>query len=374
MNYQHLLNKALSVLIGEAATRSVIAADGDITLKRLNKHRRRLRRLKHELRPVQDHWKRLHTVCVDHLRPISCPLVLISEIQRSGGSLLSQLFDGHPELHAHPHELKFGFPRKFNWPPIDLEDPPTRWLELMFETNVINHFKAGYKKQKNVDETFQFLFLPSVQKALFMRFIEAHGASTVRDVFNAYMTSYFGAWLNNQNVGGQKKFITGFTARLSMFAPNMASFFDVYPDGKLISIVRQPKNWYPSALRHKPEVYGDIRESLELWNRNASAKLANKRKYGDRVCLLTFEDLIGQTQAVVRLLSDFIGITFDEILLTPTFNKFPIRANTSFKAKEHGIIGKTLDRYKMLEKKDLDLIESVTSDLYAEVLEHTESF
>jgi hypothetical protein len=361
-------------LIGEAATRSVINADGELTLKRINKHRRRLRRLRRELRPSPEHWESLHDVCAAHMQPITCPLVLISEIQRSGGSLLSQLFDGHPELHAHPHELKFGFPRKLNWPPIDLKDPPTRWLEIMFETNVINHFKTGYKKQKNLDETFPFIFIPSVQKALFMHYVGSLNTLTVRDVFDAYMTSYFGAWLNNQNVSGDKKYVTGFTARLSMFAPNMASFFDVYPDGKLISIVRNPKNWYPSASRHKPEVYADIHTSLKLWNYNASAMLANKQKYGNRVCLLTFEDLIGKTEMVMRFLSDFTGIEYDDILLTPTFNKLPIRANTSFKAQQHGIIGTTLDRYKSLSAEELRIIDDATTKLYGEVLKQTISF
>ena len=29
---------------------------------------------------------------------VNVPLVLISQVQRSGGTLLSQLFDGHPEV------------------------------------------------------------------------------------------------------------------------------------------------------------------------------------------------------------------------------------------------------------------------------------
>jgi hypothetical protein len=45
--------------------------------------------------------------------PITVPLALISQIQRSGGSLLSQLFDGHPEIYAHPDELKIGYPEKY---------------------------------------------------------------------------------------------------------------------------------------------------------------------------------------------------------------------------------------------------------------------
>jgi hypothetical protein len=47
------------------------------------------------------------------------------------------------------------------------------------------------------------------------------------------MTSYFGAWLNNQNYSGEKKFITAFTARLAMGQDNMEAFFDIYPDGCL---------------------------------------------------------------------------------------------------------------------------------------------
>ena len=61
----------------------------------------------------------------NHLVPVREPLVLISQIQRSGGTLLSQLFDGHPELHAHPSELKIGRPKFWHWPPLDLDRPDT---------------------------------------------------------------------------------------------------------------------------------------------------------------------------------------------------------------------------------------------------------
>jgi hypothetical protein len=185
------------------------------------------------------------------------------------------------------------------------------------------------------------------------------------------MTSYFGAWLNNQNISGQKKFITAFTARLSMAKENMEAFFNIYPDGRLISVIRDPRNWYPSAANHKPLVYGDIRKALRLWVNNAQAMLRNQEKYGDRVCILTFEDLVGKTEAVMRYLADLLKISFDDVLLTPTFNKFPIKANTSFKAQQHGIMNSTLNRYKTLEKEELDIIDSVTSKIYDDVLKMT---
>jgi hypothetical protein len=366
--YQELLKKISQKILGRNAVDAMIAEDGGVTFERYRKHRRRLKKLKKAFGSRNKQLQTLQRSCTDHIQTVNLPLALISQIQRSGGSLLSQLFDGHPEIHAHPHELKIGFPKKYTWPKLDLNDNPRRWLEILFEHSVLNHFKNGYKKQRNMDETFLFLFLPSVQNALFYKYLSGLDSIRLRDVLDAYMTSYFGAWLNNQNNGGNKKFITAFTARLAMFAENMKSFFEIYPDGRLISIVRDPKNWYPSATKHKPLVYGDIAESLQLWGQSAKAMLRNRETYGDRVCILTFEDLICKTEAVMRYLAEFLEITFDDCLLIPSFNKYPIRANTSFKDPQHGIIESTLNRYKTLDQKELDIIEDMTAGLYGKVL------
>lgn len=371
---QSLILKLYNASLGKAATESIVAENGIINLKKYNKFRMRRRRLHREFNQRPRQLEFLQTACTQHIRPVKSPLVLISQIQRSGGSLLSQLFDGHPEIDAHPHELKFGFPRKYTWPQIDLNEAPIRWLEVMFEDSVVEHFKAGYKKQANMDETFAFIFLPFIQKALFCEYISSIAPVSVRDVFDAYMTSYFGAWLNNQNVYGEKKFVTGFTARLALYEDNMKSFFAIYPDGRLITIIRNPKNWYPSAARHRPTVYGNLRESLEFWKMSAASMLRNKAMFGDRVCILTFEDLIGRTEMVMRYLAELLHIAYDDILLTPTFNKFPIKANTSFKTQQHGIITKTLDRYKTLDAEDVKTIEEMTSELHQQVLNEAVKF
>jgi hypothetical protein len=45
------------------------------------------------------------------LVPVREPLVLITQIQRSGGTLFAQLLDGHSKLHVHPSELHIGKPK-----------------------------------------------------------------------------------------------------------------------------------------------------------------------------------------------------------------------------------------------------------------------
>lgn len=306
---------------------------------------------------------------LEHIQPVTVPLALISQIQRSGGSMLSQLFDGHPQVHAHPHELKFGYPKKHIWPPIDLGHRPDRWFEILFEDSVVQHLRHGYKKMEKYEETFVFIFLPSLQKKIFFKYLNSLNTVTLRDVFDAYMTSYFRAWINNQNLLGVKKYITAFTPRLAMMETNMTSFFNIYPQGRLISVVRDPKNWFPSATRHQLDKYGDINKALDQWVDSARSILRNKQKYGDRVCVITFEDLVRRTEAVMRYLAEFLDLNFDNILLTPTFNKFPIKPNTSFKLEKPGIMISALERYKTLSREELAAVESMTRDVYEKVLE-----
>ena len=368
-NKVELRKKILSLLITEEMR------------KRLSEYRRskaRIRMIRRELKREKSHLEYLYYSCLQHISPVTSPIALISQIQRSGGSLLSQLFDGHPELHAHPHELKIGKPKKYIWPKIDLNHDFDSWFNTLFEDDIIEHFKDGYRKERKQDETFSFLFLPSLQKKIFLNYLDLIESITLRNVFDAYMTSYFGAWLNYRNSYGQKKYVTAFTARLAMEKSSIESFFGVYPDGRLISIIRDPKNWFPSALRHneyiKKDKYVDIKLALSQWRESALATLRNKETYGEKVCIIRFEDLIGKTEAVMRYLAGFLDIEFNDALVTPTFNGFPIKANTSFDSEQHGIMKSTLSRYKTLSGEDLRVIDTLTSNEYAMVLNQASTF
>jgi len=372
--FRQLINRIAKLTLGNSAVNSIIAQEGKISLKRYRKTLSRKKMLIGEFKGSKSQLQNICEICSEYISPVTLPIALISQVQRSGGSLLSQLFDGHPELHAHPHELKIGYPKKYMWPKIDLNEHPQRWLEMLFEDKVIEHSKGGYKKERKQDEVFPFIFMPSVQRRVFLRYLSSVDSIILRDVFDAYMTSYFGAWINNQNRHGQKKYVTAFTPRLAIIEDNMESFFEVYPDGRLLSIVRDPKNWYPSAVRHRSNVYGDIRKSIDLWKTSTKAALRNKEKYGERVCIVRFEDLVSKTGSVMSYMADFLGINFDNILLVPTFNKCPIRANTSFNAEQHGIVASTLSRYKMLSEEELKIIEKMTEDIYSMILKETPEF
>ena len=313
--------------------------------------------------------ERAYRFCLEHVKPVTEPLALISQIQRSGGSMLNQLFDGHPELHAHPHELKFGYPKKHFWPQIDLNQSPEQWFEIFFEDIVVRHLQHGYKKMEKYTDTFLFVFLPALQKDIFLKYLESMPIINLRRVFDAYMTSYFMAWVNNQNFSDPKKYVTAFTPRIANFQENMESFFNVYPDGRLISVVRDAKNWYPSACRHLLNRYPNIRQALSLWNDSTQGMIRNKRQFDDRVCIILFEDLILRTENVMHYLADFLGIDFDNILLIPTFNKTPVKPNTSFNLENPGIMVSALERHKTLSREENKIIDEMTQETYQSVRE-----
>jgi hypothetical protein len=313
-------------------------------------------------------------ICLEHVFPVTSPLAMITQIRGSGGSFLNQLFDGHPELHTHPHELMIGYQEKHHWPRVDLNDHPENWFGILFEDIVSKYNQEGYVKGKEDKETFPFVFIPALQKKIFLDYMDAVQSTTARDVFNGYLTSYFGAWLNNQNYNGPKKFITAFSPRLAMTKENMESFFEVYPDGRLISLIRDPKDWFPSATKRWPDSYTDVGRAASEWNESARAMLWNKERYGDRVCLIQFEDLIRKTEGIMRFLAAFLTIEFDDILLVPTFNKFPLKEDTTFKTENHGIVSSLPAEERTLTGQELNTIERMTSETYPLVLKEVVRF
>ncbi len=309
------------------------------------------------------------------------PLVLVSQIQRSGGTLLSQLFDNHFQLHAHPHELHIGYPRdKGDWPALDLLAGPEEWFEMLREYHVQRTFLNGYTKyvRKWVQyederlETYPFLLIPSLQRRLFEQCVSYWTIDRQRQVLDAYMTSYFNAWVDNRNLyAGPKRWVTAFSARLAVDPDNRRRFFEDYPDGRLLSIVREPRSWYASAASYNPERYGDPNVSIRHWRESAEAMLAAKRQYGDRVLLISFEDMLGDLEPTMRRVAEFLGIGFSPSLLEPTFNGLPIKANSSFKTDRHGVLDAPLKRRESLSPEVVATIGRLAGDVHEQVLSHT---
>ncbi len=300
---------------------------------------------------------------------IDQPLLLISQIQRSGGSLLSQLLDGHSQLHVHPSELQFS-PKKWAWPQLDLAAEPGAIFDGLAESKPPLHAAGGYRKlsaagrQVTPDEVvLPFIFLPRLQKDLFVRIVRRESR---REVLDAYATSYFNAWLDYQGLYRQgarywAAFRGGFFGRPGAFDAYLAD----YPDGQAVSTVRDPVSWYASARRHRA-VWADPAQAAAAWVEANQIILADVRRYPASATLVRYEDVVGRAEASMSTLAARLGLAFEPSMLRPTFNGMDIASNSSFGAK-HGLDASALDRSGDLQDEDIRIVRRLAQDLHDEM-------
>ena len=104
--------------------------------------------------------------------------------------------------------------------------------------------------------------------------------------------------------------------------PSVRRFFRAYPDGTLVSLIRDPRSWYASASRHRPK-YQVVEEALEAWRESTAAALAAAESFGERVVLITYEELVQEPESTMTRLAERLGISMHPTLLLPTFNGRP---------------------------------------------------
>ena len=291
------------------------------------------------------------------------PLLIISEVQRSGGTLLSQLFDNHPECLNHPEELCWGRPQKWNWPNLELFSSPCSPTELfnkLHEPWIDAYGGAGfYRKKPGYQTRYPFLFDLTLQRQLFREIINTHQVESQRDVLDAYLTSFFSAWLDYGNLYGEdKRFVTCFTPRLIVETP-IENIFNDYPDGYVVSLVRNPVDWFSSAQGHA--FFRNVKSVdglLQYWIDSTNAAVDAHKQFNSRVIVGSFESLVNQTEVAMRKLCRWIGIGYTDSLLVPSFNGIPIRSNSNFKSV-YGIDKSVVRRREHAKTLDDNLVEEI---------------
>lgn len=306
---------------------------------------------------------------LEHCVPVDQPLCLISQAARSGGSLLSQLFDGDPAVHTHPWEVQL---HRLMRHAEEFEGPvaPWYWLGVVRSGRLPRWFKESYAKDKRSEaERHPFAVPPSLHRDLFMALAEARTPRTHREVLDLYFTSFFNAWLDYRNLHTRRQsWIVGFQPRLATEIDKVHRHFAYYPEGRLISVIRDPASWYASASRKSPR-YADEAKALGLWERGARTMIEARSSYGEQVRLLTFEDLLTETDRTMRGLADWLGIEFSDALLAPTFNGWPIGANSSFIKAVGKVATEPLGHAQFLAEDQRARIERAHRPLYERVAE-----
>jgi hypothetical protein len=303
---------------------------------------------------------------LNHIRLITAPLALITQIQHAGGDFLNRFFDGHPEIHALPHELTVGTLDSGLRSEFELNSNQEDLIENLYGdiAGIQQKFKRNHKDRI----TLPFLFLPLVQEQIFLKFLGSSEAQEKRKVYEAYITACFGAWLDYQNCSGDKKFTTACGPAVAMQQNNIEGFLEIYPDGKLIYLIRNPQSWYSAALQAEPEKYADVKKSVKYWKAGLRSALKARERFADHTCLIKVEDLLGKTEKVMRHLAKFLGLQYDPILSTPTFNGDPVSVERRSIMETVAINNSKSGDHLNLDQSTLKLIEKLTKRDYQKIL------
>ena len=266
-----------------------------------------------------------------HITPVTQPLMLIFDLPTSGGALLNQLFDGHPQLHVHPGEIMLTFAeQKKSISPSRRPDPvkrPHKWFSILAQNRVNGHLEEVQKKLDIVDSSQPMVFIPYLQRRIFLRYLKSMKSRSLRTLCDAYMTSYFGSWLNYANLyRPDKKFIVGYSKIHTKPRKRMKQFMEIYPDGKIAFIIRNPKNWSKANSLHQDKSPLHTRSAIDHWHESTEAMIRIKEAFDSRVCIIQHKDLLGNTEAVMRHFCQFLSIDFDHLLLNPSFNGFKVKS------------------------------------------------
>jgi hypothetical protein len=367
--HQILITKIRSAARHKPAwTPSIVSALARNTAQHLH-HWYHVRAAKHAISGRVANLDDLSGLLSECLIPIRAPLVLISQVQRSGGTLLSQLFDAHSAIAAYPHELRLGYADADRWqrpvPGLGCDAN----FHMLFDLQSPRYAPRGLAGGEGTTVRHPFLLISRVQFELFRSLFETRPPTSEREVFDHFFTAFFNAWLNYQGDLEKKRWITAFAPRLAHEEANLAAFFECYPDGLLVQIIRDPETWYPSARNHRASAWADSSSQhiVDKWIASARSVLRNKKRYGARVIVLRFEDLVGRTEQTMRRLSDELGVGFEPVLLQPSFNGRLMRANSSFAVQGPGVINAPLERAASLTVDEREMIRARCLAIYQQV-------
>jgi len=291
------------------------------------------------------------------------PLILISQLSRSGGSLFSQLLDGHPQIMLYPHEFSFTAPTKSSWPQIDPDSDPQSLFTALHNAKFDTLAETGYKKGRDFDHRIPFPYRPAVHCERFVAALPAP-PRTRRVVMDAYLAGFGAAWETAPAPEAIRLF-AGFVPKMASRPRNIQGFLSDYPDGGLVSVIRDPVSWWASRrghLRHGEVRHGDLDLELKQWNKMAKAAIFYKREYPERFMLLRFDSLVRHRRSVMERFAAWAGVSWTETFLTPTVAGQSIDANTSF-SETSDISTAVLRRWENVPPDQAARIREGTSEL-----------
>ncbi len=323
----------------------------------------------------------------------------LGSINRSGGSLFCRLLDGHPDVASYPIELSFppnlkiapyiekitGYPSHI--PNYD-QSMHIDFLDFLGIEKVKSEpiYKWGKESTDSVGVRKNYLekqFYGKVKTDFdYERFINmflerAKEAKRFEDLWNARHIAYFSAWEGNK-YGGNLKYVVSHSSS-GLYLSNIDKYFEefntsfyVYPLRSIFGYissekVRLARRYYGSRRFPKvkmPNFFAKIFKSYDLtahinaWMSALTRVILLQEAFGvnDRFILYRYENLVNDTEGVIKTICEKTGLSYDPMLLVPTIAGQPW-GGSSQQGKQTGVNRKLTEYYtEVLTDKEISTI------------------
>lgn len=295
--------------------------------------------------------------------------ILINSLQRSGGSLLARLLDGHSQLDSYPFELNYGV-EKVRFPaPSVARSRRVSAEDVCDDAFVAGNFgRLGRRRYFSKDSTearpvdFAFSeFCAELRRAAAV----LGGELDLVQLIDVASRVFFTMWLPSvPHESGTERWLVNHLS-MSCFG-DAEAFIDLFPRARLLQTVRDPYSWYASMKRHfqvadDDEIY--LVFAIHLWAEATVRGLAAARLRPEHYRVVSFTRLVRETEQQLGDIADWIGIVREESLSRPTIGGAGWGGNSAF-GQVVGVDERVLERgSEALTENETIRIDKLVGDL-----------
>jgi len=256
--------------------------------------------------------------------------VMVSAGFEHGGNVTHRHLDGHPDLLVYPFESQLGN-RNFNDFLASVERVQYRYPEFpeglrpaeLYEQMIDEEMKTFLRKRngsKFKDANLELL--EADRQAAFAQLLGSADFHPRAKVIEAFFRATFMAWKNYYTTPREDMAYVGYSPAIGIDADRIVRDF---PDARILHIVRNPLSAYRDTKRRPfPQ---PLSKYLITWNIYHSTVEMYARMHPDNVRIFRYEDLVADKENFMRDVAAFIGVSYAETMLYPSWNGVEIKDN-----------------------------------------------
>ena len=248
---------------------------------------------------------------------------------KTGSTLLSNLLDGTNQIFVYPNEVKFKIYGNSKFRSIESlvrhyktknKDPLKVHRENVIVNNTsiydLNEMEGKLNGIEKLNDLFDIrLYYKLFNESIKKHFVEINGAILIYyDMLAAAMAT--------KNIEFDKLQYLCFKDVGGDFRKTIKVFQKEFPSGKIILLSRNPYAQFLSRLNYwrkyqwpHTSVFAQMDSLLRM---NNFYKCASEVIINQNVLMISYEDIVSDTEKVVKSVARFLEIDFSDTLLTPT--------------------------------------------------------